>query len=285
MSGMVSSSSNSPWKVKVWGLPFDLFNEDAGKDIGSGIGKVLDVDCKSIASERARFLHIRVEVPLDKPIWKGALVRSSEGDEVWVAFQYERLLGWCYNCGMLGHEARACFVRPGVMEERPYDEWLRAGSRRGRESRGRKSNSPLCWGSEFHGDLAVRDPPQPNRAQHDDVSNRNPANIASGTRIMDNQVANFMGLEGSKEPKNSTPFQNGISTHFQTVTDQDNLDIWMHTDGGMEFYPENIGDSFISVLITYGDICGEEVLAHSEEILTTTSGVLRSHGSSRENNK
>uniref|UniRef100_A0A7N2L853 CCHC-type domain-containing protein n=1 Tax=Quercus lobata TaxID=97700 RepID=A0A7N2L853_QUELO len=193
----------------------------------------------------ARFLRIRVEVPLDKPIRKGAPVRSSEGDEVWVAFQYERLLGWCYNCGMLGHEARACSVSPVVMEERPYGEWLR----------------------------------------HDEASNGNPANIASGTRIMDHQVANFTGLEGSEEPKDSTPFQNGISTHFQTATDQDNPDIWMHTDRGMEYYPENIGDNFISVPITYEDICGEEVLAHSEEILATTSGALQSRSSSCENNK
>ena len=148
---------------------------------------------------------------------------------MWVAFEYERLLGWCYNCGMLGHEARACSVSPVVMEERPYGEWLRVGSRRGREARGRKSNSPPCWSSEFQGDLVARDPPEPNRAQHDEVSNGNPANIASGMRIMDNQVANFTGLEGSEEPKDSTPFQNGISTHFQTATDQDNPDIWMHT--------------------------------------------------------
>ena len=69
------------------------------------------------------------------------------------SFQYERLLGWCYNCGMLGHEARACSVSPVVMEERPYGEWLRVGSRRGREGRGRKSNSPPCWSSEFQGDF------------------------------------------------------------------------------------------------------------------------------------
>uniref|UniRef100_A0A7N2LUT1 DUF4283 domain-containing protein n=1 Tax=Quercus lobata TaxID=97700 RepID=A0A7N2LUT1_QUELO len=47
-----------PMWVQVWGLPFDLINEDAGKDIGESIGRVLEVDCKAIASDQARFLRI-----------------------------------------------------------------------------------------------------------------------------------------------------------------------------------------------------------------------------------
>lgn len=47
---------NIPIWVQVWGLPFDLINEEAGKDIGSGIGRVVDVNCKAISSNQARFL-------------------------------------------------------------------------------------------------------------------------------------------------------------------------------------------------------------------------------------
>ena len=47
-------------------------------------------------------------MPLDKPIRRGAPVISPEGDRVWVAFQYERLLGLCLSYGFLGHEAKAC---------------------------------------------------------------------------------------------------------------------------------------------------------------------------------
>ena len=92
--------------VQVWGLPFDLINEEVGKDIGGGIGRVLEVDCKAIAADQARFLRIRVELPLDKPIRRGAPVLSPEGVRVQIAFQYERLVGLCFSCGKLGHEAR-----------------------------------------------------------------------------------------------------------------------------------------------------------------------------------
>ena len=38
-----------PIWVQVWGLLFDLINEEAGRDIGQGIGRVIKVDCKAIA--------------------------------------------------------------------------------------------------------------------------------------------------------------------------------------------------------------------------------------------
>ena len=55
----------------MWGLPFILINEEAGKDIGESIGRVLEVDCKAIAADQARFLRIIVELPLAKPIKRG----------------------------------------------------------------------------------------------------------------------------------------------------------------------------------------------------------------------
>ena len=45
-----------PIWVQVWGLPFDLINVEAGRDIGSGIGSVVDIDCKAISYEQAHFL-------------------------------------------------------------------------------------------------------------------------------------------------------------------------------------------------------------------------------------
>ena len=57
-----------PIWVQVWGLPFDLINEDVGRDIGSGLGRVVAVDSKALMTNQARFLKIRVEIPLNKPL-------------------------------------------------------------------------------------------------------------------------------------------------------------------------------------------------------------------------
>ena len=146
--GIIAFSVNFqyvPIWVQVWGLPFNLINEKAGRDIGKGIGRVIEVDCKTIASDQARFLRIRVEMPIDKPIRCSAPVISLEGDQVWVAFQYERLQGLCFHCSLLGHESKSCIVRLRDGEETPYGEWLRASFRRPKFQQTRAPPTPPRW--------------------------------------------------------------------------------------------------------------------------------------------
>lgn len=78
-----------PMWVQVWCLPFDLFSNEVGQDIGIGLGRVIEVDCKGFNSDQARFLRIRVEIPLDNPLCRGSHFKSPEVDIAWVAFKYE----------------------------------------------------------------------------------------------------------------------------------------------------------------------------------------------------
>lgn len=120
-----------PIWVQVWGLPFDLFSEDVGRDISKGLGRVVEVDSKAIASDKARILRIRVEIPLDKPIRRGSKVQGPEGDTVWIAFKYERLIGLCFNRGRLGHEAKHCRESKDVDGNgSQYGDWLIGGFRK-----------------------------------------------------------------------------------------------------------------------------------------------------------
>lgn len=48
----ITFSSLSIW-VQIWGLPFNLINEEAGLEIGKSLGKVVEVDCKAFASNQA----------------------------------------------------------------------------------------------------------------------------------------------------------------------------------------------------------------------------------------
>ena len=60
--------TSMPMWVQVWGLPFDLLLEEVGMDIGSGLGEVLKIDLKAFSFDQARFIKVRVELPLDKPL-------------------------------------------------------------------------------------------------------------------------------------------------------------------------------------------------------------------------
>lgn len=103
----------------------------------------MEVDSNAIASDQTRFLRIRIEIPLTRPICRRAPIVSPEGDEVRVAFKYEQLVGLCYSCGMLGHELQECSKEKiDKGEVLPYGEWLRADNKRKPDSSGRKPPSP-----------------------------------------------------------------------------------------------------------------------------------------------
>ena len=72
--GMTANSVTFPtltiW-VQVWDLPIDLINEEAGWEIGKGLGHVYEVENKTFLSDQARFIRIRVGIPLEKLICRG----------------------------------------------------------------------------------------------------------------------------------------------------------------------------------------------------------------------
>uniref|UniRef100_A0A7N2KTF6 CCHC-type domain-containing protein n=1 Tax=Quercus lobata TaxID=97700 RepID=A0A7N2KTF6_QUELO len=143
--GMNASTINfthCPLWVQVWGLPFELFSEDVAMDIGKGIGKLVEVDCQGVAADQAKFLRIRGEIPLDKPLQRGSKIKGPDGEVVWVAFKYERLISFCFRCGILGHEVKTCEQPQGTEgQENQYGEWMKAGFRQMEEPSSNKNNS------------------------------------------------------------------------------------------------------------------------------------------------
>lgn len=95
MTAKTVTFTSIPLWVQV-GLPFNFISKGASRDIYGGLGNVVEIDNKVLLSEQARFIRVRVEIPLDKPLRRNGVVVNPEGDKVCVGFKYESLVGFCY---------------------------------------------------------------------------------------------------------------------------------------------------------------------------------------------
>ena len=70
LSAMNISFTHSPFWVQIWGLPFELMSDEVGGELGNNIGRFIEVD-RCAQSDQAKFMRIRVDLQLDKPLRRG----------------------------------------------------------------------------------------------------------------------------------------------------------------------------------------------------------------------
>ena len=102
-------------------------SKGVGRDIGNSMGCFIEIDKWAKQSKQAKFMRIRVDLPIDKPLRRGGNVVGMDGDKYWVHYKYERLPTFCFLCGKMGHDDKhchACSDRHNATP--PYGDWLRA---------------------------------------------------------------------------------------------------------------------------------------------------------------
>jgi len=93
--------------VQVHDMPLICMNKEIGTRIGESIGKVEDVDVTGDGVGWGRFLRIRVQVDISKPLERGRALHLN-GKSIWVSFKYEKLPHFCYSCGRIVHGPFKC---------------------------------------------------------------------------------------------------------------------------------------------------------------------------------
>uniref|UniRef100_A0A803QQP1 CCHC-type domain-containing protein n=1 Tax=Cannabis sativa TaxID=3483 RepID=A0A803QQP1_CANSA len=109
LSDLISSYTITPFWVQVYRLPFLSKSEALAKIIGNLIGDFLEVHDDSLNEGWGPFLRIRVGIDVFKPLLHGQMISLPWlRDELWIEYRYERLLDFCYECGIIGHVFDKC---------------------------------------------------------------------------------------------------------------------------------------------------------------------------------
>jgi hypothetical protein len=123
--------SSVPIWVQLHGLPIRCLSREVAMDMGSLIGQVIPYT--SVEEERSGENKPRIKVRLDitQPLCRGRRVKLGKDRSGWIAFKYERLPNFCYQCGLLTHGDKDCSEtskRPyaGSSDQAQFGPWLRA---------------------------------------------------------------------------------------------------------------------------------------------------------------
>ena len=75
------SFTHSPFWVQVWGLPFENMFEEVGRDLGNRLGKYIETDKWSWLSEQAKFMRVRVDLPINRPLQRGGNIVNPDDEK------------------------------------------------------------------------------------------------------------------------------------------------------------------------------------------------------------
>ena len=131
MQPTVVKFTHSLFWIRIHNLPILSMVREVGEDVGNHIGRLVEVDVPDNGIAWGRYLRIRVEIDITKPLLRGKILEDDSGKPYWVDFRYEHLPIFCYRCGLLGHSGSDCFTGPrsfrtSVFDQDQYGAWLRA---------------------------------------------------------------------------------------------------------------------------------------------------------------
>ncbi|KAK6139616.1 hypothetical protein DH2020_026640 [Rehmannia glutinosa] len=92
----------SPFWIQIHDLPLGLMTKEFAQLAGNTIGSFIDVDCDTFGSVVGKFLRIRTEIDISKPI-RRILQVDFKDQKLTMGLKYERLPDFCFFCGRIGH--------------------------------------------------------------------------------------------------------------------------------------------------------------------------------------
>lgn len=89
-----------PVWVQVHGLPMGQSTKLMEETAARRAGKVVEVDFRSNKEVWVtQFIRVKVLIQVSQPLVSGFFFPRLHREDTWVQFKYEKLTGFCYNCG------------------------------------------------------------------------------------------------------------------------------------------------------------------------------------------
>ncbi|KAJ1377535.1 Zinc knuckle CX2CX4HX4C [Sesbania bispinosa] len=109
--------------VQLHGLPLEHMSDTNAVKIAKLWGDIELMESPFWGDTLLRsFLRVRIVLDIRKPLVTGFLLPRKNRPKTWISIKYERLQGFCYFCGIIGHDFRKC-TKPQAMavldESRP----------------------------------------------------------------------------------------------------------------------------------------------------------------------
>ncbi|PIM99691.1 hypothetical protein CDL12_27810 [Handroanthus impetiginosus] len=116
--------------VQASNILVKCMTEDTTRGIGDEIGSFVSTH---IGSERLKwheFLRIHILMSLNKPLAQSALFQINLSHFLHIQLWYERLVDFCYLCGLLDHKKETCdLATSNIPTKRPlFREYLSANN-------------------------------------------------------------------------------------------------------------------------------------------------------------
>ncbi|KAL9660629.1 hypothetical protein QQ045_025446 [Rhodiola kirilowii] len=107
-------------KLGVWAQFHNLLvgaalnDKEIGEKLAKYIGKFVKVSQNETEETKRKYVRVRVELDIDKPVVEGFYLRRQKRDPLLISVKYERLPSRCDRCGKILHTAEECNSRERV---------------------------------------------------------------------------------------------------------------------------------------------------------------------------
>lgn len=98
-----------PFWVQLHALPLEFMNDKNAATLAEQMGEVIEVENHLVNGALLRtFMRVKVNINITQPLITGCWVPRKDLPKSWILFRYERLQDFCFTCGLLGHDQKAC---------------------------------------------------------------------------------------------------------------------------------------------------------------------------------